>query len=205
MNALRTGSGLALLLLGLAGSAHAQAPAAPAGAPEVRRPRLSWTADRREFAVGSVLTVLIDEYALASANRTDVAQDLRRRDMDVVADAVLPGGAGSGAAARVGSSNDTNSRQLGDAVRQNRFQTEMTVQVIGLEPGGLLRIEGRKVIKLDKGEQELRLSGVVRPEDISTSNLVDSWRIAEAELIYSSKGLKPSGGLLGRLLGALWP
>lgn len=205
MNALRRGSGLALLLLGLAGFAHAQAPGAPAGAPEVRRPRLSWTADRREFAVGSVLTVLIDEYALASANRTDVAQDLRRRDMDLVADAALPGGAVSGAAARVGSSNDSDSRQLGDAVRQNRFQTEMTVQVIGMEPGGLLRIEGRKVIKLDKGEQELRLSGVVRPEDISTSNLVDSWRIAEAELIYSSKGLKPSGGLLGRLLGALWP
>jgi flagellar L-ring protein precursor FlgH len=205
MNAIRRGSCLTLLLLGLAGTAGAQAPAAPAGAPEARRPRLSWTADRREFAVGSVLTVLIDEYALASANRTDVAQDLRRRDLDLVAGGVLPGGALPSVAARVGSTNDTDSRQLGDAVRQNRFQTEMTVQVIGLEPGGLLRVEGKKVIKLDKGEQELRLSGVVRPEDISTSNLVDSWRIAEAELIYSSRGLKPSGGLLGRLLGAIWP
>jgi flagellar L-ring protein FlgH len=203
MNSIRRGGMGAVLLLLLAGPLAAQAAPQPeAGA---RRPRLSWTADRREFAVGDVLTVVIDEYALASANKTDVAQDLRSRDLDLGMRGSGPGGAFPSAGASVGSVNDADSRQRGDAVRQNRFQTEMTVQVIGLEPGGLLRVEGKKVMKLDKGEQELSLSGVVRPEDVSTSNLVDSWRIAEAELVYASSGLQPRGGILGRILGAIWP
>ncbi len=199
MNAIRRGGWGAALLLCLAGTLSAQA--APQAEAAARRPRLSWTADRREFAIGDVLTVMIDEYALASANRSDVAQDLRRRDMDLAAG----GGPLPGVGAAVGSTNDSDSRQHGDAVRQNRFRTEMTVQVIGLEPGGLLRVEGKKIMKLDKGEQELSLGGVVRPEDVSNGNLVDSWRIAEAELVYSSSGMKPSGGILGRILGALWP
>ena len=193
----------ALLLVLAAGAAAAQAP--PNGEAAVRRPRLSWTADRREFAVGDAITVVIDEYALASANRSDYAEDLRRRDLDLGVSGVTPGGVLPPVGARVGTTNDADSRQRGDALRQNRFQTEMTVQVIGLEPGGMLRVEGKKLIRLDSGEQELRLSGVVRPEDVSTGNLVDSWRIAEAELAYSARGSRPAGGILGKLLGALWP
>lgn len=203
MNPIRRGGRGAMLLLLLAGPLAAQAaPPEEAGA---RRPRLSWTADRREFAVGDVITVLIDEYAMASAGKSDVAQDLRSRDLDLAAGGRGPGGALPSVGASVGAINDSDSRQLGDAMRQNRFQTEMTVQVVGLEPGGLLRVEGTKVMKLDSGEQELSLSGVVRPQDVSTDNLVDSWRVAEAELVYSSTGMKPSGGILGRILGAIWP
>lgn len=205
MNALWRGGRIAAMLIVLGGSAAAaQAPETPA-AEETKRPRYSWTADRREFGVGDVITVMIDEYALASANRSDVAQDLRRRDLDLVAGGSAAGASLPSVDARVGSINDADSRQRGDAVRQNRFRTEMTVRVVGVEPGGLLRVEGSKVMRLDRGEQELRLSGVVRPEDVSTGNLVDSWRVADAELVYSTKGNTPKGGFLGRILGALWP
>jgi hypothetical protein len=35
--------------------------------------------------------------------------------------------------------------------------------------------------------------------------VVDSWRVADAELVYTSSGQRPRGGILGRMLGAIWP
>lgn len=168
-------------------------------------PRRSWTADRQEFTVGDVITVLIDEYTLASANKDDFASDSRGRDLGLgvsqnVTAAIPPIGAD------VSSSTDARSQQRGEATRQNRFQGEMTVRVTEIEPSGLIRVEGMKVINIDGSREELVLRGWVRPQDVSAGNLVDSWRLGDAELVYTGKGLgKPRGSIIGRVLGAIWP
>src|SRR5687767_58959 len=43
----------------------------------------SWTADRRDFAEGDVITVIIDEFTSASSNQGDFASDRRYRDLGV--------------------------------------------------------------------------------------------------------------------------
>lgn len=165
--------------------------------------RASWTSDRRDFAEGDVITVLIDEYTVAASNQGDFASDRRFRDLGVGASqsiiAGLPGGG-----ADVTSSNQAESRRSSDASRQNRFQGEMTVRVLGLE-NGMLRVEGKKTINIDDKSEELVLRGLVRPEDISAANMVDSWRVAESELVYTSTGTAPKSGIIGRLLGVIWP
>jgi flagellar basal body L-ring protein FlgH len=47
----------------------------------------------------------------------------------------------------------------------------------------------------------------VRPQDISARNLVESWRLADAELLYESTGDlgNPKKGIITRILGILWP
>jgi flagellar L-ring protein FlgH len=168
--------------------------------------RQSWTSDRRDFVTGDVITVLIDEHTLASANQGNFASDRRFRDLGVgvsqTATAAIPNVRG-----QVGSSNQAESRQRGEATRQNRFQGEMTVRVVGVEEGGLLRIEGNKVVDIDRNAEELTLRGVIRPQDVTSGNMIDSWRVADAELVYTARGRlgRPRGGIVGRVLAAIWP
>ena len=171
-----------------------------------RRPRQSWTADRRDFAIGDVVTIVVDEYTLASANKGNSASDRRSRDLGVGVSQSVSASIPS-VSADVGTFSDAESRSRGEATRQNRFQGEMTVRVTGVEPSGLLRIEGTKVISVDDHREELTLTGFLRPEDISPQNLVDSWRVGDAELVYTSEGglAEPKSGILGRILGKIWP
>lgn len=198
MNRAARATALAVCLLLIAAAADAQTAA--------RRPRQSWTADRKDFTVGDVVTVVVDEYTLASANKGNSSSDRRSRDLGVgISQTVSP--AIPTVAADVGTFNDAESRTRGEATRQNRFQGEMTVRVTGVEPSGLLRIEGTKVISVDDHREELTLTGFLRPEDISPQNLVDSWRIGDAELVYTSEGnlTQPKSGILGKILGKIWP
>jgi flagellar L-ring protein precursor FlgH len=207
----------ALLLAGdsLAAQAPAAPPAAPTAAPAaappaaVARPvRQSWTSPRRSFAVGDVVTVYVDEYTLASANTANTATDSRRRDLGLDADMAMPGGGGMGASAAIGSRNDADSRQRGEALRQNRFQSEMSVRVVAVDSvTGLLEVKGAKLVNVDRNQQEVTFTGWVRPQDISAQNAVESWRVADAQLVYTATGGlgKPKGGILGRVLGMIWP
>src|SRR5687767_5432595 len=43
----------------------------------------SWTADRRDFVEGDVITVIIDEFTSASSAQGDFASDRRYRDLGV--------------------------------------------------------------------------------------------------------------------------
>lgn len=187
----RTSTLLGLLLLGLAISA----------AEVAAQSRQSWTSDRRDFAEGDVITVLIDEYTLAAANQGDFASDRRFRDLGVGVSSAATAGMG----ADVSTTNQAESRRRSEASRQNRFQGEMTVRVVGIEAGGLLRVEGKKTVNIDKTTEELLLKGLVRPEDVTDRNMVDSWRVGEVELVYTSSGTSPKGGIIGRILGAIWP
>lgn len=164
---------------------------------------ISWVSDRRMFHVGDVISVLVDEYTLASADKTNVAQQDRSRKSS--AGAGYNGTTvGSG---NFSTSNSGRSTDRGQASRHNRLTGEITVRVVEVKPDGTLRIEGEKAIQVDKHVQKLRLTGFLRPEDVPPTNVVESWRIANSEIQYTSKGdlSKPHGSLLSRLLGWLWP
>jgi flagellar L-ring protein precursor FlgH len=169
--------------------------------------RQSWTSARRSFVVGDVVTVLVDEYTLASANTNNTASDRRRRDLGF--DTRLPGGTGSSSmSADIGTDNNADSRQSGEALRQNRFQSEMSVRIVAVDStSGLLQVKGAKLVDVDKNKQEVTFTGWVRPQDVSPQNTVESFRVADAQLLYSAKGSmgKPKGGILGRILGMVWP
>jgi flagellar L-ring protein precursor FlgH len=170
--------------------------------------RQSWTSARRSFAAGDIVTVYIDEYTLAAANTSNTASDRRNRDLGIDARISTGPGAATNIDADIGTDNGADSRQRGEALRQNRFQSEMSVRVVAVDPAsGLLQIKGSKLVNLDKNRQEVTLTGWVRPEDVSSQNAVESSRIADAELVYTGKGDlgKPKSGILGRVLGMVWP
>jgi flagellar L-ring protein precursor FlgH len=175
----------------------AQRDAAPAG-------RQSWTSDRVRLRVGDVVTVLVDERTMASANLRENASDRRGRDM--TANATLPDGEAMGGG--FGTGRDVESRRSGESVRGNSIQTEVSARVVAISPTGMLQLEGEKDLRVDRGRQRLSVAGWVRPNDISAANnSVESWRIADAEIRLRQSGRlgKPRGGLIGAIVGLVWP
>ncbi|HEX6039236.1 flagellar basal body L-ring protein FlgH, partial [Longimicrobium sp.] len=180
---------------------------APADSSAPRRPaRASWTDDGRDYSIGDGLTVLLDEYTLAAADRSATARSSRSTDADlsVSQDLVrnnpsIPSSAGAG----LGSGRNVESAERGEHGAQNRFEGEITVRVTGVE-GSRMRIEGKKRVQIDRGWQEVTLTGWVTPSDVSSGNLVESRRVGDLQLTYTSRG-GPSQGLLSRIVGFIWP
>ena len=44
------------------------------------------------------------------------------------------------------------------------------------------------MLTLNQGEEFLRVSGLIRPEDIKPGNVVDSDRVAQAQISYTGAG-----------------
>jgi flagellar L-ring protein precursor FlgH len=163
---------------------------------------LGWLADGRRFLVGDIITVVVDEYTSASADRATSALQDRSSDAGVSVTATGRGGEGT-----LGSFTGSQSTQRGRDIRQDRLTSEVSVRVTGLEPNGALRVEGKKMLVIDEHEQEVTVRGVIRPQDITSQNTVDSWRIAEAEVLYATDGKlgKPDRGIIMKLLGFIIP
>jgi flagellar L-ring protein precursor FlgH len=199
------------LLATQGGVARAQSAAPPTtdSASTARPGRQSWTSGRGTFAVGDVVTVLIDERTLATARLTDNHADSRGRNLGI--DASLPTTGGVPPAPIAGSvsmDQDNKSRRSGEATRNNAFIGAMSARVVAVSPSGALQISGRKLVTVDKSAQELVVTGWIRAQDVSPStNSVPSARLADAEITYAQQGSlgKPKSSIIGRLLGAIWP
>lgn len=164
--------------------------------------RQSWLSDRRDFHLGDIVTILVDEYTLTSLDKEVDARDSRRRSLGFGLS--TPSGNKD---FDINSNNDAESQNHGLDARTNRLTTEMSARVVAIAPNGLMQLKGTKGINVEKSKVNLTLSGWVRTQDVSPQNIVQSFRMADATLDYQAEGPlgKAKGGIIGRLIGAFWP
>lgn len=164
----------AVLLSMAAANAHAQESLVdPAG-------YRGLAADQRAARVGDIITVLVLEATRArSQAATDASSELamgaslHTPSTDFDADLGLRGRNGAGA----------------QTTRVGELRTQMSAQVVSVDPNGLLHIEGTQALTVNGEQQTIRLRGVVRPEDIDSGNTVFSTRIAQAEIELAGAGV----------------
>ncbi|MGL5585984.1 MAG: flagellar basal body L-ring protein FlgH, partial [Plesiomonas sp.] len=72
--------------------------------------------------------------------------------------------------------------------QQNSLSGSITVLVYEVMPNGILRVRGEKWLRLNQGDEYIRLNGLVRVDDIDGSNRVPSQRLADARITYSGRG-----------------
>ena len=161
-------------------------------------PRASWYMDRRTWAPGDVVSIIIDEFTLVAAGASDRAIDRRRGEGLLT---IFPSSR-NGLSVRGRDESDVR----GTSTRDDRLRTEVSVRIAEVSPSGTLRLEGRKLITIDKHEQEFVFRGWARPQDILANNVIEGWRVADLELLYVSNGelKKPKKGLISRLLGIIF-
>jgi len=87
----------------------------------------------------------------------------------------------------------------GDADQSNSLNGSITVTVAGVQSNGNLVVRGEKWITLNKGDEYIRISGVLRPDDITPSNTVVSTKLANARITYSGTGTLAEAGRQGWL------
>jgi len=84
-------------------------------------------------------------------------------------------------------------------VRAGELKARITVRVVQVRPNGDLMIEGSRTVQVNNEKEEIGLSGVVRPKDVSASNTVYSYLIADAKITYKGKGAVNTGARPGFL------
>lgn len=143
-----------------------------------------WTlvSDNRAFRPGDALTVTLEEVTQASksANTSFDKQS---------AVAIAPTTLGAHTLkTNLSLNGDRSFSGTTASTQQNALQGSITVIVEDVLPNGMLRISGEKSLRLNQGEEFIRVVGYVRPQDIDTDNRVSSLRIANAGITYSGRG-----------------
>ncbi len=97
----------------------------------------------------------------------------------------------------------------GGAAQSNQLEGSITVTVAAVMPNGNLVIQGEKWVKINQGQEYIRLRGIVRPVDIRSDNTVLSTQVGDAQVAYGGTGTvaqASSPGWLTRFFNSpIWP
>lgn len=167
----------------------------------------SMYSDVKARRIGDIITVNLRE----STNASKTSGTSTSKGSEVVVDPLLGLGGnqvaigGDGIQLDLSSSNDFS----GDASanQSNSLNGSISVTVIDVLPNMNLVVRGEKWLTLNNGDEYIRLTGIVRSADISTSNEVDSLRIANARIQYSGTGTfaqTQQQGWLQRFFSSEW-
>jgi len=163
--------------------------------------------------VGDIVTVNIYEKASA----TKEAKTSTDRDFSTSADITKLFGLETSVANRnakldpatlLGAKYSNQFEGNGKTSRKEDLIATLTTQIIEVLPNGNVRIEGGKTVTVNREDQLIMLSGIVRPADISPQNVVDSMHILNAQIAYTGKGVisdKQQPGWMVRVLDNVWP
>ncbi|MFW6146931.1 MAG: flagellar basal body L-ring protein FlgH [Thermodesulfobacteriota bacterium] len=96
----------------------------------------------------------------------------------------------------------------GSSNRDGHVKAYVSAVVVRVIPNGNLYINGKREIKVNNETQYITISGIVRPDDISSFNEVSSTRVANAKITYSGVGVladKQKPGWFARIIDHVWP
>lgn len=157
--------------------------------------------DRTAYKEGDIITVIITESTSASfAAQTQTAKaDSAGINQGIGPILRIIPHLGVGASSSTAGSGSTT--------QTGTFTGTITAIVKKVLPNGNMLIEGHRDIVYNKDTQTLKLTGIIRREDISPTNTILSTQIANAEIRAVGKGQitdRQRRGLLMRLLDWLF-
>jgi flagellar L-ring protein precursor FlgH len=173
--------------------------------------------DIKARRIGDVITVILQESTAASKSASTTTD--RATSVDVASPTILgavptfnaPGflpldsNRDNTLEAALDSSNTFEGQ--GDSNQSNSLSGSITVTVADVLSNGNLVVRGEKWLTLNQGEEFVRISGIVRPQDISTANTVFSAQVADARITYSGEGMIANAnrpGWLARFFNSSW-
>jgi len=164
--------------------------------------------DRTARRVGDIVTVVLEEETDArKAAETNLDKSF---DMSMAAPTLLghiPTYRGEPISVEVAAERDFEGG--GDSSQSNELSGTLTATVVRVEPNGNLVIQGQKRLTLNRGDEYVTITGVVRPEDVGADNTVSSTRVASARISYTGTGALADSNTVGWLsrvfFSVLWP
>jgi flagellar L-ring protein precursor FlgH len=167
--------------------------------------------DNRGRRVGDLLTVIVRE-------TTDIDQK-EKRALDKKSDtstnlnftSAWQDGAASHGASGSFTGEVSSDRSFDGAANfssQRDMADQMTVTIVDVLPNGNVRIEGVRDRIVSGEKRTLLVSGIVRPCDVSVTNIVESRFIANFRMTYVGRGVDSrfvNQGWMSRAVNKIWP
>lgn len=163
--------------------------------------RITFFKDQRAKKVGDILTVVIDitdeaELENTSERSRSGSEDAnlsRLLGLEQDLDAHLPEAINDATTGLLDPDlaafdSTSSSSGTGTTEREEEITIEMAALVTQILPNGNMVISGSQEVRVNFEKRILRVDGVIRPEDVSTTNTIDHTRIAEARIIYGGEG-----------------
>ncbi len=154
--------------------------------------------DKLATQVGDLITIVLQEQTQASKNADT---ELKK---DQSSSAEVPNILGKnmsfnsgGYDLSLGLESQRQFKAEADTAQSNQLTGTITVTVQEVLPNGNLVVSGEKWITLNQGDEYIRISGMIRPDDIDGKNTVVSSRVANARISYSGKGDLAENNLMG--------
>ncbi len=138
--------------------------------------------DKDEFQEGDLITVEIDEAASAiqdADSDASTTSEIGLESGDGLLDFINPFSAGLTAS----ESAD------GLTQRSGTLEADITVQVEEVKENDNMRIIGDKAITINDETQIIELSGIIRPDDVTAENTIDSRHVSNPEIKYDGEGI----------------
>ena len=183
-------------------------PAAPAANGSIFQTSVGYTpltSGARATTVGDIITIVLVERTQASkSNSADTSRSgsfgLTPPSTGVLSKLFSPSDVAMG-----GNNGFTGK---GAATQSNALSGEITVTIAQVYPNGTMLVKGEKALTLNRGDEFIQISGLVRQADISPDNRIASTRVADAKIIYKGKGEIANAsrqGWLQRFFSAISP
>lgn len=175
--------------------------------------RNSLFTDNKARYVNDIVTIVIDESSSgqnkASTNTSkDTKTSAGISALLGIDTSILKANPNMGGQISVGGTSTNSLKGTGDTSRGGMLQARVAARVVRVMDNGLLMIEGRRQLTLNEEDKYIVLTGVIRPDDITSDNLILSSLIADARIVYTGTGVihdKQRPGWLTRIVDWGWP
>jgi flagellar L-ring protein precursor FlgH len=152
--------------------------------------------DNTNFEIGDIITIILEENTNAKKNaKTSTSKSSSGKIDSPVMFGLTPkiggilsskfGGPGD---LSFGYGGENGWEGDGSSSQSNSLNGEISAFVVEKFANGNLRIEGTKKLLINQGEENINISGIVRPEDINSSNTIKSTKVANANIKYFGNG-----------------
>jgi flagellar L-ring protein precursor FlgH len=162
------------------------------------------TSGSRAAMVGDIVTITLVERT--QAVKSNSASTDRSGDVGLIPP--LSGPLSLFTATDASASGDSTFAGKGAAAQSNQLNGEISVTIARIYPNGTMLVRGEKLLTLNRGDENISITGLIRQADIGPDNRVLSTRVADARITYSGRGEIARGsrqGWLNRFFSILSP
>ncbi|MCF6216536.1 MAG: flagellar basal body L-ring protein FlgH [Emcibacter sp.] len=150
--------------------------------------------DQRASMIGDILTIniiiddkaSIDNQTTRTRSNTDSANATNFLGLESQLSQILPDAVNPSSLVNMGST--TSNVGTGQVNRSESVDLTLAAVVTQVLPNGNMVIQGRQEVRVNFEVRELTVMGVIRPEDISSTNTIQHTQIAEARISYGGRG-----------------
>ena len=165
--------------------------------------------DNRARGIGDIVTVKISESTEITGTEDSSADSSNSHSINLDTSNFLTKVKDiSGYLPNIKADTSHNFSGKGDYESNRNINLELTAVVTEILANGNLIIEGNRDVNINGEKYNIKLSGIVRPIDISIDNEVQSTSIANANIILEGKGFLTRAGKRGwwnRIREVVWP